>query len=252
MVYMNYEKSSSASPRTALKREAENSHGSTATAAQRAASEGDKASLVKKWSRHFKDITGERYGQLIVICRASAAGERLKWKCKCECGAQKTINGSAIKSGKTTSCGCAFTERAGKMNFRHGKYKSRAYSVWEGIIQRCNNQKSTAYENYGARGISVCPEWSQFQQFYKDMGDPSENTTIERNNNNLGYSKENCRWATRPEQDRNRRTSINITIEKETLCVAQWAARIGVSKGTIYSRIKAGKDPQSALMASLK
>lgn len=85
------------------------------------------------------------------------------------------------------------------------------YTIWEGIIQRCKNTKNKAYLNYGGRGISVCEEWTKFENFYKDMGERPNGLTIERKNNELGYFKENCCWATWYKQNQNQRPRLDNT-----------------------------------------
>lgn len=132
----------------------------------------------------------------------------------------------------------------------HGKRHSRTYTIWCGIIARCLNPNNAAYANYGGRGITVCARWREFIGFYEDMGDPPPGRSIERINNDLGYEPGNCRWATRLEQNRNRRNLRLVTIGDETLCLSEWAERNGVRIGTISQRLKNGWPPEVAVTAA--
>lgn len=121
------------------------------------------------------------------------------------------------------------------------------------MIQRCTNQKTKAYRDYGARGVSVCERWLSFANFINDMGHkPTPSHTIERNNTNGNYEPGNCRWATRLEQGANTRKNRVITINGETLILAEWLRRIGITHGTFRSRMVRGMSLEAALTTPKK
>lgn len=136
---------------------------------------------------------------------------------------------------------------------RHGHVAggkmSPEYQSWRAMIQRCTNPKNNRFEYYGSRGISICERWMNFANFFEDMGTkPTERHSIERKDNEKGYSKENCKWGTIQEQARNKTTSRRITIDGETLHVKEWSLRGGVSASLIWARLRLlGWDPKRAV-----
>jgi len=125
--------------------------------------------------------------------------------------------------------------------YRHGKYLSPEYKVWGNMRSRCLNPNHPRYKDWGGRGITVVDKWLTFDGFYDDMGErPSPKHTIERRDNTLGYSKENCYWATTKEQSANRRSNKYLSFQGLTLCHRDWAEKLGISKTTIYRRIRYG------------
>ena len=174
--------------------------------------------------------------------------------CRCDCGREKRVRGDHLRRGKIISCGCERTRlssaRAAHMragNTRHGQSGTRAHNIWLSMKQRCLNPKSPAFKDYGGRGIGIAERWLDFSAFFDDMGHPGPGETLDRINNDGGYSAENCRWATRREQQNNRRINRNLTHEGETMTLAEWSRRSGVHRNTLDLRLASGLSAKDAL-----
>ena len=165
------------------------------------------------------DLTGQRFGRLVVLGDDGTRNNRgkIKWLCQCDCGTILYVHRSSLRSGNTKSCGCLFKEKLIKRNTTHGLYRGNNVTniqgtplgnTWILMIQRCYNPNATGFERYGGRGIEVCLKWlgeGGFEQFCNDMGPRPEGKTLDRTNNNDNYKPTNCRWATITEQQNNRR-----------------------------------------------
>lgn len=133
-------------------------------------------------------------------------------------------------------------------NYKTGLSKSRTYGSWASMIQRCTNPNRPEYNNYGGREIIVCEEWLSFESFLSDMGEcPSNNFTLERVNNDSGYNKHNCRWATYSDNLNNKRSSVKYTHNGETLTITQWSRRLGCTRGKLFKRIYRGWSFEDAI-----
>lgn len=198
------------------------------------------------------DMTGRKYGRLTVVSKSGRTDDgKITWLCLCDCGGSAVVCGQRLRSGGTRSCGCIHHEMLVKTKSTHrhtanGRF-SRTYNTWAGMLTRCTNPKTACYSRYGARGITVCEEWKVFDNFLRDMGERPEGKTLDRINNCLGYSKENCRWATAAEQGRNNRRNRMVTAFGQTMCVVDWAAKTGINRTTINTRLDAGVSPEEAV-----
>lgn len=186
-----------------------------------------------------KDLTGQRFGRLTAV---EVAGRdkwgNVKWRCACECGSETVAVSASLTNGNTASCGCLQREAAAAINRTHGMWRSRIYKVWETMKQRCGNPLNKKYGDYGARGITYDPSWEAFENFLKDMGESyKEQLSLDRVDNNKGYSKENCRWATRSVQQRNQRKradSKNLFKGIYETSPGRFAAKICVNRSQAY------------------
>jgi hypothetical protein len=159
-------------------------------------------------SKRVHDLTHQRFGRWWVLEEgiSDRYGGR-RWLCRCDCGKEKLVYSGSLRKGVSTSCGCYAIET----RTTHGHCKIGAdnttYASWRNMLNRCEKPNSDFYKHYGGRGIKVCKRWHKFENFLADMGRKPPGLTLERNNNNKGYYKRNCKWANWSEQAYNRRSS---------------------------------------------
>jgi hypothetical protein len=153
-------------------------------------------------------LDGLTFGRLSVRSRVPDGSKDWMWYCDCTCGGAVVATSSNLRSGRTRSCGCLQVESRAKPR-THGKSSMREFQAWYNMKKRCINPSHPSYLSYGGRGISVCPEWlGSFEAFYEHIGPrPSPDHSVDRINNNGNYEPGNVRWATRTQQQRNRRNT---------------------------------------------
>jgi len=183
-----------------------------------------------KYGNAHKDITGNKYNYLTAI-KYMPGGS---WLWRCDCGNSKDIITGKVTSGQTKSCGCLAKVNAVK----HGLIDTKEYIVWSNMKARCLNPKSSVYKNYGGRGITICNEWvNSFVTFFNDMGQCPVGMSLDRLDNDKGYSKENCKWRTVTEQNRNRRSNVLVTYNNIEKPLTQWCDELNLNYKQVFARI---------------
>ena len=182
---------------------------------------------------------GQKYGRLTVTGFVHK-GKKWYWACACECGNSIITQAYLVRNGHTSSCGCLQRERASEASLVHGQSNSRLYRIYNGMKNRCYNQKQQSYENYGGRGITICEEWlksfTAFEEWALSHG-YADDLSIDRIDSNGDYSPENCRWVTRTEQNKNTRRNHLVTIGGRTQPLSAWVRERGLNYHTVSFRI---------------
>jgi hypothetical protein len=200
------------------------------------------------------DETGNVYSSLTVISRAENSKDgKPRWLCRCECLKETIVWAKDLRGGYTSSCGCRKSERISASKTTHGLSKTRAFKAYGHMIERCTNPDNIGWRNYGGRGITICDRWLiGVENFVEDMGEPEKGMSLDRIDNDLGYSPENCKWASRTEQNRNKRTNRLITFQGETRILAEWSEITGLLPEAIAQRLDRGWPLELALTAPPK
>lgn len=187
------------------------------------------------------DISNQKYGRLFALNYSHTENSKRYWTFRCDCGAISTKRVADVTQGKTRSCGCFDKETRSSRAKTHGLTNTQLHTVWLKIRSRCNSRSDKAYPQYGGRGIALCERWNDFENFRSDMGErPSDKHSIERIDNNKGYSPDNCRWATADEQNRNTRQNRWITFQRRKYIISDLARHLGVDRKTLQHRVESG------------
>lgn len=187
-------------------------------------------------------LVGRKFGRLTIMSASGFKGRFRVALCRCDCGNIGKYEVQKLKSGNTGSCGCLKKEHNRAYFTTHGCTKTPLHRVWLSIRDRCLNKNCKVYPSYGGRGVTICNEWENFEAFQAWAISQSyrKGLTVERVDNNAGYSPENCILATRATQNNNKRNNVVIEYRGEKLNLAQWAKKLGVNRETIKWRVKAG------------
>lgn len=188
------------------------------------------------------NLSGQRFGNLVVVEPLGSNGKNSIWKVECDCGVTATKVGKEMKRGKVSTCSpqCPFSRaKISESRTTHGLSEHPIFHVWRSILARCNNPKCKAYKNYGGRGIAVCARWSSFENFLMDMGAGYNNSlSLDRTDNNKGYSPENCRWVSMKTNCRNRRGNRVIDTPLGKMLLAEAAEVSGLGYSTLGYRLE--------------
>lgn len=200
----------------------------------------------------IKKYIGKKYGRMTVV-DVLFNKTRNKLVCLCDCGSKTSCIVSNAVSGHTSSCGCIrseirrndFIKRSSKLkrNTTHGMTNSIEFRTWTSMLGRCYNVKNSSYKRYGERGVTVCDRWKKsFEAFHNDMGNrPSEDHSIDRINNDGDYCPDNCRWATRKEQQRNRSVTKRYIFNNELLTIGEICENTGRSRHSVTKEVRSKK-----------
>lgn len=192
------------------------------------------------------DLTGQKFGRLTVVKHAYNRNKKTYWVCLCDCGNYVTVRADCLKDGNTKSCGCMNNElraQFGKSHLKHGDAQrgdhKRLHQIWASMKDRCKNQKSSAYKYYGAKGVKVCADWHEYENFKKWALENGykKDLSIDRIDVNGDYCPENCRWVTHKEQMNNTTRNRIICFNGKEQTISQWSEETGINRDTLNNRL---------------
>lgn len=202
----------------------------------------------------IRKYIGQKYGMLTIVGLSdnNAHPHANHWTFKCDCGKEFDEVPNRVLSGHKKSCGC----HKGKGALTHGCNGDPFYPTWWGMMRRCYHKSNHNYERYGGRGITVCDEWHDPSVFIvwarSTFPAGHEDFTLDRINNDMEYSPENCRWVSAKTQANNRRSNVLETINGKTKTLSEWCTQYNIKPETVRARQKAGMDFETALTTPVK
>lgn len=199
--------------------------------------------MKRAWN--FKDIAGQTFGRLTVLEYTRSVNASAWWKCLCACGKEVEIEGYAMRSGHTQSCGCLHSEQLARRNSSHKqatrKKRHPLYSIWKAMKKRCYNSHGEHWKSYGGKGVTVCERWKHsFPNFLADMGERPDGFSLDRIDNGGDYTPDNCRWATWTQQANNRSSNRILEFNGISQNVNAWAISLGVPSQRLRDRLHSG------------
>lgn len=196
---------------------------------------------------NYDHIIGSVFSLLTIV---EHTGEIDKMRCACSCGNAKIARLSHLRSGSVKSCGCLLKTMPKTVHGTYLESRRPEYKIWASMLERCQKPTHHAYARYGGRGIAVCDRWASeggYTRFLDDMGRRPDGLSLDRIDNDSGYSPENCRWATRKTQGLNRSTNVMLTHNGKTMPVSEWSLSVGLTDGTLRERLRRGWEVEKAL-----
>lgn len=189
-----------------------------------------------KHSNNFIDLTGKRFGRLVVLFEYEKIDKKIKWFCKCDCGNTVIAIGDNLRRNHIVSCGCK--KKSEKIN---GESSERIYKEWYTMLRRCGKNYYQS-KHYFDRNITVCKEWEEYKNFkeWAMSNGYDDKLTLDRIDNDKGYYPENCRWSTWKQQQNNKRNNRYITYNNKTQTLKEWSEELGLSYGMLKGRIQRG------------
>lgn len=185
-------------------------------------------------------MIGSKFGRWTVLSDAGTnkTGHR-KYRCRCDCGQERTVMKSGLLRGSSQSCGCLRNEFHSKRKKTHGLSKHRLFPTWDAMMQRCYNEACHAFADYGGRGVKVCERWHDVTLFVADNEHLAlPGLTLDRKDNDGSYTPGNVRWATRTEQSLNRRSNVVVTYAGRSQTIFEWARELNMPPRTLWSRLR--------------
>lgn len=199
----------------------------------------------------FADHTGKVFGFWTVKSFYGRAKHNQPiWLCVCKCGTEKPVIMGSLQKGRSKSCGCATIQMRTEKTRKHGMAGTPTYKSWHQMHQRCAGKHG--HEHYVNKGIEVCKRWSDFENFFADMGPRPAGTTLDRIDGSKDYSPENCRWATLEQQANNKSSNRKEFVQGELLSVAQAARKYNKHISGVRHRVRKGMSLEYAVLTPFR